>query len=52
MTTCPYCEHENIDGEDECEECHQPLMFLSKPQLATRIEQSIVKDRIGVSTLR
>lgn len=48
MTTCPYCEHENIDGEDECEECRQPLMFLSKPQLATRIEQSIVKDRIGV----
>ncbi|MBL9123882.1 MAG: CBS domain-containing protein [Planctomycetaceae bacterium] len=48
MTTCPYCEHENIDGEDECEECRQPLSFLSKPRAATPIEQCIVKDRIGV----
>lgn len=48
MSTCPYCEHENIDGEDECEACHQPLTFLSKPQLATPIENRIVKERIGV----
>lgn len=48
MSTCPYCEHENMDGEDECEACHQPLTFLSKPQFATAIEHSIVKDRIGV----
>jgi len=48
VSTCPYCEHENIDGEDECEACHQPLTFLSKPQLATPIEHSIVKTRIGV----
>lgn len=48
MTDCPYCEHQNIDGEDECEACGQPLTFLSKPRLSTAVEQSIVKDRIGV----
>jgi CBS domain-containing protein len=37
----------NIDGEDECEACHQPLTFLSKPQLATPIEYRIAKERIG-----
>lgn len=48
MATCPYCDYENIDGEDECEACRQPLTFLSKPRPSTTVEYSIVKDRIGV----
>jgi CBS domain-containing protein len=48
MATCPYCEYENIDGEDECEACRQPLTFLSKPRPATSLEYGIIKDRIGV----
>ena len=31
MVLCPYCSSENIDGADVCEECQQPLDFLTKP---------------------
>ncbi|HWB11971.1 MAG TPA: CBS domain-containing protein [Pirellulales bacterium] len=47
MTECPYCGVENIDGADHCEECQQPLDFLSKPRASTPIERSLVKDRVA-----
>jgi CBS domain-containing protein len=43
---CPYCGYENIEGADECDECQQPLLHLSKPQPRSPLERSIVKDRI------
>lgn len=46
MLTCPFCESENIDGADECEDCGQPLIVMSMPRPATRLEKSLVKDRI------
>ncbi|MEX0714021.1 MAG: CBS domain-containing protein [Pirellulales bacterium] len=46
MLICPFCGDENIDGADVCEQCQQPLEFLSKPRPASRIEYSLVRDRV------
>lgn len=46
MLLCPYCEHENIDGADVCDECSQPLIAQSMPRPATSLERAIMKDRI------
>ena len=46
MTICPYCNHENIDGADECEKCNQSLSSLSKPRPGSETERRITKDRI------
>ena len=45
---CPYCDHENIEGADTCEQCQQPLNDLNYPAPTSEIEKSLVKDRIGV----
>ncbi len=47
MNACPFCGHENIPGADECSECLQPLVFLSKPTARTPLERSILKDRVS-----
>jgi len=46
MVTCPFCKEENIDGVDECEQCQQPLGFLSKPRASSHVAHSLIKDRI------
>lgn len=46
MATCPDCGHENIDGADECEKCHQSLSSLTKPRPKTTVERVVMKDRI------
>ena len=48
MIECPYCGVENIDGADHCDECQQPLDYLSKPRPATAIERSLAKDRVSL----
>jgi CBS domain-containing protein len=47
MTECPYCGVENIEGADHCDECQQPLDYLSKPRASTPIERSLMKDRVS-----
>jgi predicted transcriptional regulator len=46
MVICPFCKEENIDGVDECEQCQQPLGFLSKPRASSKIEHSLIKDQV------
>lgn len=46
MVICPFCKEENIDGVDECEQCQQPLGFLSKPRTSSHVEHSLIKDRV------
>ena len=46
MMNCPFCGHENIDGEDSCQQCQQPLEFLSSPQTHSGLERSLLKDRV------
>lgn len=48
MTECPYCGADNIDGADHCDECQQPLDFLSKPRASTPIERNLAKDRVSL----
>jgi CBS domain-containing protein len=40
---CPHCAHENIDGADVCDECQQPLDYLTDPQPATDLEQQLIE---------
>src|SRR5437764_15425594 len=40
---CPHCSHENIEGADVCDECQQPLDYLTDPQPATDLEQRLIE---------
>src|SRR5688572_24138883 len=42
MLLCPYCDHEVIEGNDECDECGQPLTDLHLPLPATEVELSLL----------
>ena len=44
---CPHCEHENIDGADVCDECQQPLDYLTDPQPATDLPKGIASDKLS-----
>ncbi len=46
MVICPFCKEENIDGVDECEQCQQPLGFLSKHRASSHVEHSLIKDQV------
>jgi CBS domain-containing protein len=46
MASCPNCGHENIAGTDQCEKCNSSLSSLSKPRPTSRIEKSVMKDRV------
>jgi CBS domain-containing protein len=48
MIVCPYCGSENIDGDEECAECLQPLVdaYLAPP--TNDVERSLLRDRISV----
>jgi CBS domain-containing protein len=46
MIRCPDCGYENIDGEDFCQQCEQPLTSAAAPRPATRLEQRIARDTI------
>lgn len=48
MLLCPFCGEENIDGADVCDECQQPLVFLSKPRPSSPMERSLIKDRVAM----
>ena len=48
MVLCPYCCTENIEGEDECAECGQPLDHTHLPPPSSEVERSLLRDRIGV----
>lgn len=46
MTVCPFCDHENIEGVDVCEECGQPLSddYLQDPE--SEVERGLLNDRL------
>lgn len=46
MIRCPFCDAENIEGADLCEQCHAPLTDLSVPVPATIVEADLLRDRI------
>jgi CBS domain-containing protein len=46
MIVCPYCQAENIEGADLCEQCNASLADLSVRIPATRVEADLLRDRI------
>lgn len=48
LIPCPYCDHEVIEGADECEACGQPLTESHLPVPATLVERSLLKDRVKI----
>ncbi len=48
MIDCPLCDHPNIEGEDFCQECGQPLSDSHLKELPTAVERRLVRDRLEV----
>jgi CBS domain-containing protein len=46
LLPCPYCDNEVIEGADTCEACGQPLTESHLPIPATRVERSLLSDRV------
>ena len=46
MTVCPFCDYENIEGADVCQNCQQPLSdeYLQDPR--TAVERGLLSDRV------
>ena len=47
MIACPYCDYENIPGDDVCDQCGHSLSGLHPPRLVNEVERSLVKDRLN-----
>ncbi len=43
---CPDCNHDNIDGDDHCDACGQPLANVELP--GTELEQTITRETIKI----
>jgi CBS domain-containing protein len=43
---CPDCGYENIDGEEWCAECEQPLVEAAGPRYTSEVERRILRDTI------
>ena len=46
MILCPYCDAENIEGADVCEQCQLSLADLSLRAPASEAERGLLRDRI------
>jgi CBS domain-containing protein len=47
MITCPYCDAENIEGADWCEQCANSLSDMDRPIPATAVERALLADRVA-----
>ena len=47
MIICPYCNAENIEGADACEQCGLSLSDLNLPVPASEVERSLLVDRVS-----
>jgi CBS domain-containing protein len=46
MPTCPFCGHRNIEGADVCDDCQEPLEFLTRPTPHNDLERSVLNARV------
>ena len=44
---CPYCSFENIEGDDVCDQCGQPLSESHLRGPKNTLERGLLKDRVG-----
>lgn len=45
---CPWCDHDNLPGVDECQNCQQDLTQLDRPVAHDRVERSLMDDPVRV----
>jgi len=45
---CPNCGHDNLPGSEECGSCLQDLTQLDRPAAQSRVEHSLMEDRVSV----
>ncbi len=45
---CPWCDHDNLPGSDECSNCRQDLTQLDRPVAHDRVERSLMDDPVSV----
>ncbi len=45
---CPWCDHDNLPGSEECGNCMLDLMQLNRPMAQDRVEQSLMDDPVHV----
>jgi len=45
---CPYCGFSNIEGADHCERCGQALTDMHLPSPSSKVERSLLRDRVDV----
>jgi CBS domain-containing protein len=48
LLPCPYCDHEVIEGADECDACGQPLTESHLPVPASAVERALLTDRVSL----
>jgi CBS domain-containing protein len=46
MIICPYCDAENIEGADFCEQCANSLSDMHRPIPASAVERALLVDRV------
>jgi CBS domain-containing protein len=46
MLVCPDCGYENIDGDEWCAKCEQPLVEMPGPRPSSEVERRILHDSI------
>ncbi len=46
MSICPFCGHRNIEGADVCDDCQEPLEFLTRPTAHNDLERSVLNARV------
>jgi CBS domain-containing protein len=44
---CPWCNHNNVPGLDQCENCQQDLAPLDRPVAHDRVERSLMDDTVA-----
>jgi CBS domain-containing protein len=48
LLPCPYCDHEVIEGAEECDACGQSLPESHLPVPATVVERALLSDRVSL----
>jgi CBS domain-containing protein len=47
MIVCPYCDGQNIEGMDVCEQCGQPLVDMHLAPPGRHVERALLADRVS-----
>ncbi len=49
---CPTCGWDNLPGNEYCTHCRQDLTLLDRPCAGSRVELSLMEDRVAVLNIQ